>query len=428
MKEKLNANLSKTEVKMQICKKRIIIAIVGIFLFAIPLGLKSQQYYYYFPQSNFTNFYTETDYFGNSESFYNPFNQLKYFKRPDNQYKKAKVEKMQINYQNPKKDEKSYLGVEINYDRNGKTTLYKTFNRKGETTFKNECVYTEKGFLLTNKTTKKNGKIGTWYENNIDKNGQIIESRSLNGNGSPIITRTYTYSDKYKVLENCSYKGSNKKLYNKIVNTYYSNGEIESTANYNGKGKLKKFWSYACSNKAEEVKNLKDTVKICKISDFDKDGNFTLTNISTGEDGMIYKNIKKYNRDSILLEAYSYNSKNLLTSKTTNTMTVAGWLCKVQNFTKGQQVIREYVYEYNNNMILKKSSQTFYKSNGKIRRKYEYTYDKNGLITDYKTYKKGGEQVYYSTEYQRNEDGLPLIVLSKNNKGELTYKSTYSYN
>ncbi len=428
MKEKLNANLSQTDVKLQNYPKNLIMAMLIAITLSIPLGLKSQQYSFYYPQINFNYNTDENDFFRNSESFYNPFNQLKITKRTENPYKKANVEKMQINYQDPQKDNKSYLGVEINYDKNGNTTLYKKYNHKGKIIRHNESVYNEKGIILSYKDFKRNGKTSYWFENVLDEKSRIVESKILNSDASYKMSRIFVYNEKSRIVENNAYKGKDKKLYNRIVHTFYSNGEIESTANYNGKGKLKKFWSYACSNKAEEVKNLKDTIKICKISDFDKDANFTISNIYTGEDGMIYKYVKKYNKDSVLLEALNYNNKNILTSKTINTKTSDGWICKVMNMNKQQNIKHEIIYEYNDNKILRKSSQIYYKSNGKIRYKFEYLYDNDGLITDFKTYKKGGEQIKYSTAYQRKENGLPLMILTKNDKGETTFKTIYSYN
>ncbi len=430
MKEKLNANLSKTEVKLQICRKSLIMAIFVTIAFTAPLGLKSQQYYYYYyyyPQSNFSTFLDDYDYYKNAESFYNPFNRLKYFKRPDNQYKKAHIEKMQINYQDPKKDEKPYLGVEVNYDKNGNTTLFKKYNKKGKIINHTESVYNEKGIVLSYKNFKRNGKTSYWYENVLDEKSRIIEGKTFSKDGKPEITRVFVYNEKSRVIENLAYKGKDKKLINRIVNKYYDNGEIESTANYNGKGKLKKFWSYACSNKAEEVKNLKDTVRFCKLSDFDKDGNFTITNISTGEDGMIYKDVRKYNKDSILIESLSYNNKNILTTKTTNNKTATGWVCNVVDFNKNQQPRIEYVYEYNDDKILLKSSRNFYNRNGIVTYRYEYLYDKNGYFVKYNNYKKGGSIIDFSTEYERNEKGLPLIVYSKNDEGKVTFKTSYQY-
>lgn len=428
MKEKLNTNHSNSAIKIQ---KAAIYAIIIAILFVLPSGLKAQNYYsyyFYYPQNFHINIVDYYDYDQTMEAYYNPFNHLKYFKKSDSLFKKPQVNNMKIRYQNPQKDINPYLGKEVTYDKNGNTTIFIKYNKKGNVTFKSEAAYNDKRIMLFYKTYKKNAKISTWYENILDEKGRVIESRTYNKDGMPKIIRTFIYNEKSKITENNSYRGKDKTLFNRIVNKYYSNGEIESTANYNGKGKLKKFWSYACNNKAEEVKNLKDTVKVCKISDFDKDGNFTLTDISTGEDGQIYKSLKKYNKDSILIESNYYNRKNQLTSKTSNYKTASGWTCKYLSYnTKNQNPNYEYIFIYNENKLPVNCTLTYFKGNGVIRYKKEFQYNDNGFISDFKYFKKGGVQLSFSTEYERNQSGLPMIVYNKDKEGKIKFKTTYQY-
>ena len=209
---------------------------------------------------------------------------------------------------------------------------------------------------------------------------------------------------------------------------HYSNGEKESTSNYNGKGKLIKFWSYACSTQGTETKNLKDTVKVCKIAEYNKDGGFSITNIITGEDGQLSKQERKYNVDSILIESAQFNSKNKYIYKSKTDKTEEGWQTKFWDFFVKQQTISyERIFTYNDKKQLTNSIVTVFSKNGKVKRKVITDYNNENKFNKISYYKKGGKLIDSTTEYIYNENILPILILAKDETGKITKKTIYQY-
>lgn len=426
MKEKTNANRFTNGVFSQKNIRKQLLIIVTI-LFTMPFAAQSQMYFYYPSNYIFHDYYDYSEFDVMSVRYINPFNNYKPYKDPGNLYKINNIKSLKVSFQDIKKDKTPYLSFENNYNENGLVTLDKRYNRKGKYISHIEREF-DKSVMTVFKSFNRKGKINTWHQTKLNSKGNVLETNSLDKDGNIFLKRAFTYNDKGKTIENCSYKGKKQKLFYRVAYSYYPNGELESTATYNGKGKLQKFWSYACSSKGQETKNMKDTVKVCKVSDYDKDGGFTITNISTGEDGQLSKTVTKYDKDTILIESSSYDSKNRFVSKRTTTKVSEGWLCQdIYFFTKKQtpRIVRTYTYNENKKIV--QSSITNYNKREKIRRKAVYDYNEQEYNNKISYYKKGGESIYKILEYTRNENGMPVLVTSKDKLGNIAFKTIYQY-
>ncbi|NVN95230.1 MAG: hypothetical protein HXX18_08105 [Bacteroidetes bacterium] len=427
MKEKLNAKLLTLTVKKHKSFKMQVITFIAL-LFVMPFAAHSQMYFYYpvnYVIHNYDDDYSDFDIM--SVRYFSPFNHFKPYQESENQYKENNIKSLKVSCQDMKKDKNPYLTIEKTFNENGFSTIDKRYNRKGKNVLNVERTF-KKSVMTMFKSFESNGKIAAWYETKLDSNGNVTESNSLDNDGSIYFKRTYKYNDKRKTTENCSYKGKKQKLLYRVVYSYYPNGDLESTASYNGKGKLQKFWSYACSSKGEETKNMKDTVKVCKISDFDKDGGFTLTNISTGADGQLSKTVRKFNKDSILIDYAQYDNKNRFVNKRTNNKVSDGWLCEDTYFYTNKQTPRTVrVYKFNDNKKIVQSLLISYNRRGKIVSKSEYDYNEKEYNSKIIHYKKGGELINKSLEYTRNEKNLPVLLIKKDNENNITDKTFFQY-
>ncbi len=250
-------------------------------------------------------------------TIYNPFSYYKRMQRPKNLYKELQLKEQKIYCQNFTKDTNTYLYEQKLYDNNGFTIFEKRFSRKGKIEYHNEQKYSDKGWLIMQKYFNKKGKPIYWWENILDEKGRTIETKSYDKNGILTYHTVYLKNEQGKTSESNSYHGKKHKLVTRMVYTYYSNGDKETTTKFNGKGKIEKVWSYACSAEGTERRKMKDTVQICKIADYDKDGGFTITNRTINEEGKLLLLVSKYDKDSICLESALHYSPNKLIYKTT---------------------------------------------------------------------------------------------------------------
>ncbi len=417
MKKDLNTNFQIHKSGNQESLKKQLFLLISI-LFILPFTANSQDYFYY-------KNYGETYYNWNT---YNPFNSLSYIKQPENLFKKLHISTMKMSFQYMKKEAQPFLYSESMFDTSGREISVKKYNRKGKNIRNEERRYDEKGVKIFEKVYNAKGRIFYSYEFINDENKKVTEYRSYDKNNNLNYRNIYKYNEKRNVTENCSYRGKKQKLYNRLVYTYYSNGEKESTSNYNGKGKLIKFWSYACSTLGTETKNLKDTVKVCKIAEYDKDGGFSITNIITGEDGQLSKQERKYNVDSVLIGSAQFNSKNKYIYKSKTDKTEEGWQTKFWDFFVKQQTISyERIFTYNDKKQLTNSIVTVFSKNGKVKRKVVTDYNNENKFNKISYYKKGGKLIDSTTEYIYNENNLPILILAKDETGKITKKTIYQY-
>ncbi len=426
MKEKINSNYSILKLKMQERKKLWQIAFIA-FIIMIPFTANSQMYYY-FPENNVVHYnYDYSDFDIMSVRYLSPFNQFKPFREHGNQYKENKIKSLKVIHQDIKKDKTPYLSFEKNFNENGYVVSDKSYNRKGKNVYHIEREYNE-SIMTMFKSFKRNGKINSWYETKTDSIGNVIESNTLDEDSNIYLKRAFRYNENRKILENCTYKGKKQKLFYRIVYSYYSNSELESAATYKGNGKLQKFWSYACSSKGQETKNMKDTVKVCKISDYDKDGGFTITNISTGYDGQLSKTIRKFDKDSVLIDYTQYDRKNKFVSKRITEKVYNGWLCQDTYYNIKKQTPRIVrIYEFNNSKKIVKSTLIAYNRKGKIKYKTVYEYNDNEYNSKIIYYNNESNSIYKSKDYIRNENGMSVLITEKDKFNKITSKTIFQY-
>ncbi len=398
----------------QITKK--ILLLLTVF-FSIAATTNAQEYFYY---GSFGRYYYDW-------AVNNPFTYNK-MQISRNIYKELRLKEQKKYYQNFRKDTNTYLHEQRLYNDGGYEILVKKFSCKGKVEYHNERKYSDKGWLTMNKYFNSKAKPTYWWERVIDEKGKLTETKSYNRKGMLTHHTVYLRDKQGKAVESNSYRGKKHKLTTRMVYTYYPNGDKKTTARFNGKGKIKKVWSYACSAEGAEVRKMKDTVQVCKIADYNKDGGFTITNRTINEKGKLQRTVSKYTKDSILIQFTRHDDKDRLVYKSNTKKTENGWLTEhYRYYVKKAKPHVKTCKEYNNDKELVSLDKIYYKRNGKISSRYNSDYKGATQCLKTKYYKKGGENIYKSIAYNYTDKGLLNEVLVFGENGIMQNKTMYQY-
>jgi len=385
---------------------------------SISFTVDAQEYFYY--KSYGENYY--------DWNFYNPFSYYKRIQQPKNLYKELQLKEQKVYFQNFKRDTITSLIEQKLYDNNGYESLIKRYTTKGKLYFHIEKEYSEKGRVLKEKYFDKKGNLKYWWEVIYDKKGNMIESKSSNKKGVLIYHTVNSINENGKITVCDSYHGKKHKLFSRMLYTYYSNGEKETSTQLDANGKIVKVWSYACSAEGIERKTKKDTVQVCKIADYDKDGGFTITNRTLNEKGKLERTVARFSKDSVQIEANRYNNEDRIVYQNKTKITENGWETEYTGFYVKQAMPNSIVHHfYNQNKELVKFDITLFKRNGKISKKYisEYKGINQCLKTIY--YKKGGLKIDNIKTYNYTNNGLLNEIVVDDDKGEIQNKTRYLY-
>ncbi|MFZ4399351.1 MAG: hypothetical protein ACOYO1_04890 [Bacteroidales bacterium] len=362
-------------------------------------------------------------------NFYNPFSYYKRVKMPKNLIKELKLKEQKVYFQDFKIDTATSLIEQKLYDNNGYESLIKRYTTKGKMYFHIEKENSENGRVLKEKYFDSKGKLKYWWEVIYDKKGNVIENKSSNNKGVLVYHTVNTINENGKITKCDSYHGKKHKLFSRMLYTYYPNGEKETTTQLDANGKIVKVWSYACSADGVERKIKKDTVQVCKIADYNKDGGFTITNRTLNEKGKMERTVSRFNKDSVQIEAYRYNNEDKIVYQNKTKITDNGWETEYTSYyvkhAKPSSIVHHF---YNLNKELINFDLTSYKRNGKISKKYnsEYKGANQCLKTIY--YKKGGLKIDFVKIYNYADSGLLNDVVIIDDKGRNQNKTRYQYN
>jgi|GEM_PF-2382577 len=210
-----------------------------------------------------------------------------------------------------------FLSSEINYDDNGNMLEYKVFRKSGALKYHYSYSWDADGRNLEFRQIRSDGS-NKYRETNIyDASGNKTESRTygrtwlLNSREKLWWHSIATFDDAQNMLEQKFFMDkADKKLFDRYVYAYYSDGSKKQTIEYSGKGKVRHTWNYDCDPAgAAEVKNFKDSSKICVRYETDKDGNKIKVTDENVKYGKVVRIVHRYDKNENLLEEISYDSK-----------------------------------------------------------------------------------------------------------------------
>jgi hypothetical protein len=388
-----------------------------MLFFLITTSANAQEYFYY-------KSYGEYSY---DFAVYNPF-LYKKMPRPNNVVKELQFKEQKMYCQNFKKDTNTYLQEEKFFDNNGYETLIKRFSSKGKLEYHTEKKYSENGRILMNKGYNRKGKLNYSWEYVLDEKGNTKETKSYNKNGILVYHTVYSNNEQGKISESKSYYDKAQILLTRMVYTYYTNGDKETTIRFDRDGRIEKVWSYACSAEGTEIRKMKDTVQVCKISDYNKDGSFSFTNRTINEEGKLEKTVSKFAKDSIQIEASKYDDKDRLVYISNTKKTENGWMTEFTDFyVKKAKPHTIVVNLYNNERELITMERTSYKRNGKISGRSKSEYRGINQCLKIVFYNKGGTKIKKSTISTYTIRGLLQEVNALDEKGIVQTKTLYQY-
>ncbi|MFZ4413463.1 MAG: hypothetical protein ACOYOV_10305 [Bacteroidales bacterium] len=394
------------------------IFILILLFISITASSNAQEFFYF---KSYGEYY-------NDWSFYNPFSYYKRMPLPKNLYKELKVKEQKVYFQNSAKDTTAYLFEQKTYNENGYESSIKRYKRNGKIYFHVEKEYSEKGRILKEKNFDSKGRPIYGWEVNYDNKGNMIDNKSTNHKGMLIFHTVNTFNDKGKISSCDSYYGKKQKLSSRMLYTYYANGDKETTTQLDALGKIIRVWSYACSSDGVERKIKKDTVQVCRIADYNKDGGFTITNRTLNEEGKLERTVSKFNRDSVQTQAIRYDNEDLVVYQNKTTITEHNWETEYIGFYVKQAKPKSIIHNlYNQNKELVNYDMTTFKKNGKIKTKYSSEY--NGVNQCLKTiyYKKAGREINYTKTYTYSANGLLNKIITLDENGKVESQTMYQY-
>ena len=344
------------------------------------------------------------------------------------------------------------LGKETKYDINTKNGLTNSItNAKGDTTYleyndreelikvtnNNKSIeYTYDLDSLTNiKSGTKNYKIEydeflNTKEIKINNNTLIsYEYEENNGNG---FKESYTYDS----LNRISTLTKNDNIYNFLYDNFGNVAKIINDKethiyNYDVARRLQKYisnnfdikYTYDINNNIQNKKYSKDNIEFQNITyEYDKDDNLVKVIIDENEINYTYDNLGRLTNTNInnnLKIDYEYMSNGNKTSLVINKITIDNDTYKyhyddLYNVTRiyiNEEIANEYEYDTINELITAKDYQ-----NNLL---YKYVYDKEGNITEKKTYNLNN--LLLKTDTFEYNDSNWEDLLTKYNDKEITY-------
>lgn len=239
---------------------------------------------------------------------------------------------------------------------------------------------------------------------------KVVEIISLNKKGDTIFRRTQTYNSENYFTGFKAYNEKNELTYErkieyasdtqmishielkkgKIVDVYkyyyYPNGERSETKLMKRNGKVKRVWSYACSEEGVKLKSKRDSAKICIDKIVDDNGLTTEVWQWKDEKGKQRKTVEVMNaaNKEVVYKDYvgADEQKRYMSSKTyvSDTILVRH---DYQRFNKGK-LLWDIQKTYNKEgQVLMDNSKRY--NRGKVKAEWhaEYTFDNQGLLIQY---------------------------------------------
>lgn len=278
-----------------------------------------------------------------------------------------------------------------------------------------EAIYNEDG-TVSRETIMKKGKKPLEELNYYDENGKVIYSVNLVNGVKAKYKETYEYNNLGYLTSMTRYKKGTEeqfshrweynsdsaliaskyirkdKLCREWKYEYYGKRDKSKSVLYNGKGKLLMTWTYDCKPEGEEVKPKEKEKLICKLR--------------TAEDGYLVDVTETFNEKGKTVKTiYKYNAQD----------TSLVYMCYYYDGMKGSEVW--YGKGWNNPL------KRIYYQKGKEYSKWIYTRE-NGLLLKEEYYRK---DKLISKKINRYQDELMVSSEHYNKKGELSYKSEFTY-
>lgn len=280
------------------------------------------------------------------------------------------------------------------FDNDANLTYFIHLNNRKDTIEKGIFSYIGQNKLKQSEIYKK-GVLKSTTIFSYDENNHLISLLQQDGNHSMKSLALWKINEKNKITESVLYKKDTSNLKYRWVYDYYEDGAQSKSTLYNGKGRVKKVWSYQCSPEGEKVIPKEKEVQICKNTHIDEEF-FIYTYRSVDKKGNVRKQVTKYTaKDRYPIESCIYNENDSL--------------------------IHKSIYDKS---FDKPISMISYDKKGKKTIQYYYTYE-NGNRSSY-IFLIGSKMKYKST-MKYNSDGLLIEELQYDSKGKLTkiIKLTY---
>lgn len=274
------------------------------------------------------------------------------------------------------------------YDDSMRLTKFVSY-RNNKLEYSYHFTYAATGELLSQDMLNKKGEVEHRIEQEFGEHG-LISYRILRKGKKETYRLVQEYNTAGKLTEARNYR--NGKLFRKFTYAYYDSGEKKRTVSYNGRGKAKYVWEYACDPRGDEVKK-SDTNRVCIKKEALENGGRMEVYITTSGKGELSKYVMFY--------------------------TAQDQLYKQENYYKGSDRIR-YVFDFD------------YAPNGK-RLKYEYRYfHKNGQIIKHTRELRKGDNVVDRAIYSYNKrgklKGRIRVEFVMGDRGQVISKTSYDIN
>jgi hypothetical protein len=266
------------------------------------------------------------------------------------------------------------------YDTSGNMIRCEKRNKKNKLIFTYECQYNKAGKIINYNFKHGHQKARYSETYQFDSLNQVISKKLFNRKG-PYLSYVCKY-DSNRIRQMQVYK--KKCLYQNWVYSYYPDGKNEETRRYNGRGKLKHTWTFACRPEGQNMKKLKDSSMICIKDSHDLQGNRVKVYMQTNEKGKATRNIYIYNPDTVLREGRGYDENDHLLWKSLweqggNRIKEYIWYHKKTGKINGTSL-----YTYNSDQdVIKVLRVTYKKEKVHETHSWTYTYIKKGLCQKY---------------------------------------------
>ncbi len=275
-------------------------------------------------------------------------------RRLDEHLAGTKVYKFYADSAKVKRKHNGYLSQEVHYDKYGNVAEFINRNKHGKMTSYNSYVFNDKNQYIQYTQLDRKERLSFHMANSFDKNGDCTDIWFFYRSSSPS-HKVQRFDSSHRMVE-MIYKYKNDKVSSRFEFSYYDDGSKKQTKEYDRKGKIVHTWNFDCNPVGKlEAKKFKDTTKICVRYEKDKDGNPIKIKEEFIKQGNLVREVEKYDsRDNLLDEAY-YDKQGRISSHIT------------------------YTYNSNGRMV---SYISYRKHSDKIASKYEYTYGTDNEVSE----------------------------------------------
>ena len=274
-----------------------------------------------------------------------------------NKVKEAKIKSETVFHFEVVKGQVAQTGVkqlEKTYDSEGNLLEETKFKRDGEIDQKVKNQYNAKGNVAKTEALKDTG-LNNARPNKIDyaydEEGNLIESTSLNPDGSVLVKTKNKYNDTGKMTEMLTENTSSdprKKIFIKLNLSYNAEGEIAKAEALDGAGKILSVIEYkydANGNLVEQVNQVQGK-QLRLLHTYDANGK-VLESTQLDEEGVVKsKTINKYDEKGNNIEMEIDHPAAEFKTKSENTFDAKGNITEQKTFNKRNEMISKLKYEY----------------------------------------------------------------------------------